>query len=124
MNKLIRPVPQVVYTAAQIYRELHLMDSPALVVRHGELEGTMQDSHIADIEHVLANPSFANSKWRYQRTTHEWIPIFTYVPEEGKPVTEFLDLEECTEYDDTKCWWVTPVGFPAKRWTPSDSGNY
>lgn len=109
------PVRYQSYTLEEIFKELHLRDSPSLSFWHKDIRGCIQHSHITE-EEFLSVPGIKESRWIYIRETHEWIPIFNFDVKVDQPdVTTFTDLEP---YEDTfnlnnsKCWWATPKGFP------------
>jgi hypothetical protein len=109
----IRPVRNQVYTAADIYNTLYLMDSPCLMVKHGDLTGPVQESHVT-IDGLLGVPGFADSLWKFQRTTSESIPVFIYAGH--TPATEIVDIVEYKpKYHADKALWITPKGFPRER---------
>ncbi|QYW04595.1 hypothetical protein pEaSNUABM14_00270 [Erwinia phage pEa_SNUABM_14] len=79
--------PGSVYTLREMLTELSLRDTPNLgftpvSVRYPETkeirQQTVQDSHLTE-EEMLALPGWAETKWRYIRETHEWIPVFVAV---------------------------------------------
>ena len=85
---------------------LDLDDSPFLMV---QIEGSwypVQDSHVT-IEEMLSVPGLADTKWAYQFTTSEWIPVFHCEPS-FKPET-FFDIQRMEAEDS---YWITPKGFP------------
>ncbi len=110
----MRPVRNVVYTAAEVYA-LELDDSPSLGFRWRDRQACVQTSHVTDVQ-LLSVPGFADTRWRYLRTTHEWIPVFECV------YTELLlpCLDISLEFDSLfKRYevWATPKGFPREWYT-------
>lgn len=105
-----------IYTLREICEMLKLDDSPSLNFVCRGVDGVIQTSHVTE-EQLLTVPGFAETKWRYVRTTIEWIPIFRYVDE--KSIDQFVDLEEWRreewEKDRPKYWWATPKGFPRQQ---------
>jgi hypothetical protein len=106
------------YTAEEIFKVLHLRDSPSLSFRHNGIRGCIQESHVT-VDEILSVPGFKESKWIYIRETYEWIPIFKFNEKaEQPPVTTFVDIEP---YDDIyqleggAFWWATPKGFPRQQ---------
>lgn len=97
---------------------LDLPDSPCLEFRFKGIVGWVQNSHITQ-EDFLSNENFNSTKWRYQYTTREWIPVFIYV--DDRPINQFLDLElmdrekNYTPDEDPDTWWATPKGFPREQ---------
>jgi hypothetical protein len=104
------PIPYNIYTLEQVTK-LDLKDSPALIVHN---RSAVQDSHVTE-EELLSVPGIKQTKWKYIRTTHEWIPIFTYASEE--PWQTYFDSEpyqsSFKKYEDDL--WITPKGFPRKQ---------
>lgn len=101
-----------VYTTEEIINKLALADSPSLNFRHNGRRGCVQDSHLTK-EQLLSVPGMGERRWKYERTTYEWIPVFNYVDE--RPITDVVDLEPYFDFDgtdDRKSWWATPKGFP------------
>lgn len=103
-----------VYTTAQI-DELDLDDSPALIIVHEGRKGAIQDAHISISLGKI--PGLADLKWRYSRTTNEWIPIFHLVDGQEEAMLAVLDLvpyknpsEFAYARDDG--WWITPKAYP------------
>lgn len=107
----INPVPGQMYTAMQMYTELKLRDSPYLRVR---LPGVreyvpVQTSHLTTMQ-LLTIPGFAESLWKYQYETKEWIPLFLL---ESVEAAKLFDYEKhWDETYETEIFWVTPKGFP------------
>lgn len=104
------PVPYNIYTLEEI-TTLNLKDSPALIVHN---RNGVQDSHITE-EELLSVPGIKQTKWKYIRTTHEWIPIFTYASEE--PWETYFDSEPYrSDFKQSENdLWITPKGFPRKQ---------
>jgi hypothetical protein len=102
-----------VYTAHQVLKDLELLDTPFFCFEHEGGRGVVQTSHLRD-EELLMVPGFADSWWRYQYTTNEWIPIFEFVLGLEK-ITDLVDLVRIPEEDEKDFgdrWWATPKGFP------------
>ena len=105
-----------IYTLENIFK-LTLPDTPFLRIiidpTLGEFEqdnlASVQDSHITR-EQLLSIPGIASTSWRYDKTTSEDIPLFTYIARQ--PWSEFFKAEP---YPDTNQWWVTPRAFPRKH---------
>jgi hypothetical protein len=109
----VRRYPQIGqnYTLEQIVRELRLRDCPALMVQLNAKMSCVQDSHLSEQE-LLSVPGFAQTKWRYVRETHEWIPVFHWA-DATDPLT-FFDVEPSND-DPDRYDWVTPKGFPREQ---------
>lgn len=85
-----------VYTLTQIYNELYLRDTPCLRVNTHQGVTSLQDQW-STVDEVLSDPVVAASKWRYNRETIEWIPVFDSV----EPDVLDLTVELATEEGDT-----------------------
>lgn len=86
---LIIPKAGEVYTLKQINTEMYLRDSPHLEFTLNDARFPIQDSHL-ETSMSEAVPDMADSKWKYIRETHEWIPIFIYVGE--RPIEEMVEF--------------------------------
>ena len=119
----MKPCIGLVYTLHQILKDLVLLDSPSLLF---DLAGpndeqmvlsqhVVQDSHVLP-DDLLTIPGFADTKWQYERTTSEWIPLFHYV--DTAPITDFVDMEPEIDFDLTEknVWWATPKGYPREQY--------
>ncbi|HRP36230.1 MAG TPA: hypothetical protein PLS50_00290 [Candidatus Dojkabacteria bacterium] len=106
------PKVNEIYTLDQICNVLELDDIPCLEFKFGRY-GNVQMSHVTN-EQILSIPLFSETKWKYIRTTFEWIPIFKYSEENKYPISRFLDLE--INIDQPSTWWATPKGFPRKQY--------
>lgn len=116
------PVSRHIYTLDQIVNELNLKDSPHLCftapnVNGVKVESVVQTSHML-LEDLLKVPGFGETKWRYIRTTSEWIPLFDYVGSE--PMSEFLDMEEYLDpylnFGDEPAIFSVPKGYPREQY--------
>jgi hypothetical protein len=106
------PLRGRVYALQDILTRLDLDDSPSLTFVYKGYETCIQDSHITNEQ--LLTTDLWKTHWRYERTTHEWIPIFRAV--DNDQVASLCDIEESRcPYSDAK-WWVTPKGFPRKQY--------
>lgn len=137
----MNPVRNFVYTARQILIELELRDSPSFQFwRHSpfqmlndgkdaerlalmmvlgfdpDVDCVLQHSHVTD-EQLLSVPGFADSRWRYIRTTDEWIPLFRLADHKRDDVSQWFDLEHYIgDYGQLdNAWSVTPKGFPREQ---------
>lgn len=120
-GRTIEPRPGTVYTTQQVLNELILADSPSLSVVWNGRTHPVQHSHLSaqDTESWLDNGA-ADRLWRYERTTHEWIPVFVYV--DNRHPGDILDAErwKYQEYEPQHkqhdgALWMTPRGFPRKQ---------
>lgn len=110
---MARPVMHAVYTAAELHK-LDLLDSPCLRFSYRNGLAVIQNCHLTE-EELLSVPSFADTRWRYIRTTHEWIPVFHAVDDDA--VIACMDIErDRSPYSDDGSWWVTPKGFPREQY--------
>jgi len=116
------PVSRNVYTLNQIVNELDLKDSPSLSfiapnINGVKVESVVQTSHML-LEDLLKVPGFGETKWRYIRTTSEWIPLFDHVGSE--PMSEFLDMEEYIDpylnFGDEPAIFSVPKGYPREQY--------
>jgi hypothetical protein len=90
MSKREQPIGGQVYTLEQILKQLDLDDSPFLRFQHEGAICVIQDGPLPDDE-LLAVDGLAQTKWRYQYTTHELCPLFMYVGD--TPITELVVIE-------------------------------
>jgi hypothetical protein len=123
MHKYYTPIRGDIYTLSQVETELKLRDEAFLRFSHPGVDGgepgitVIQTSHCT-VDQLLAVPGFAESQWRYERETEEWIPLFRYVGE--RPITDFVDMEPAIDplrdADMPQEWWVTPKGLPREQY--------
>jgi hypothetical protein len=85
------PVTGAIYTLLEM-TELSLPDEPFLRFRHQGEIAVIQEGGTISTEELLAIPEIANSKWRYQYTTHEYIPLFMYAGESD--ILELVTVED------------------------------
>lgn len=107
------PVQNEIYTAKQILEELNLKDSPFFRFRFNGQTQVIQTSHCGDGA-LLEVPGFAETRWQYEYTTSEWIPLFMF---EDDDITSFVDMEQSTDphVDSNRTLFVTPKGFPSEQ---------
>lgn len=96
---------------------LDLDDDPYLGFTHEGKRGVVQTTHV-DNSDLLEAPGFANTKWRYIRTTSEWIPVFESVDVES--LLKCVDIEPSTDIHSDPHWWVTPKGYPREQYVWED----
>lgn len=108
------PVRGAEYTAREVLG-LELRDCPFFrFCVNGRIE-VIQTSHLTEAE-LLSVPGFADTRWRYQRETREWIPLFMAVNDDA--VAACVDMEpDRSPYNDQPALWVTPKGFPRKQYS-------
>jgi hypothetical protein len=102
-----------VYTARNIETVLTLRDTPFYRFDFQSRLCVLQTSHVGPSD-LLSIPGFAETRWRFEGETREWIPLFRYVS--PAPITDFVDIEHDIEADDE--YWATPKGFPREQPTP------
>lgn len=108
-NKQNLPKRGVVYTLAEITK-LFLRDSPCLQLRREDYTAmVIQNSSVDEREVVEKLPGAADTKWRFIRETHEWIPVFVYSDENERPYTDFVIIERDNDRENE--WWVCWKGF-------------
>lgn len=130
----MKPVQGRVYTFAEVCK-LDLLDSPSMCMfidldhpTHGEIrvDTCIQTSHLTEEEHLQV-PGMAESKWRYIRTTSEWIPIFNFAGTNPESLVDIqLDTDFDREYDPHKVrLWCTPKGHKRVQYyeTVRDNGD-
>jgi len=98
------PVRLQIYSLREILYSLSLPDSPFLLI--DAQRNCIQHSHITD-EDLPRVAGIADTRWRYECTTHELIPIFRYV--DDRSITDFCDVQVV---HDGNGKWVTPKGYP------------
>lgn len=97
--------------------QLTLDDDANLSFVHEGLNAVIQSTHITDAE-LLSVPGFSQTRWRYIRTTSEWIPIFHAV--DSEEVLKCVDVEPSACKFTTPHWWATPKGFPREQYVYED----
>jgi hypothetical protein len=109
----VYPRRGVVYTLRQILEDLDLDDGPSLGFNSEFGHAVIQNSHVTDAQ-LLSVPGLADTRWRYVRTTHEWIPVFEATDDAAvcACVDVSKDYDELMQCDDI---WVTPKGFPREN---------
>lgn len=110
-----RPKQGAIYTAKQILQVLDLLDTPFFRFRYNNEIQVIQSTHCGEGA-LLEVPGFAESRWRYERTTDEWIPLFML--DEDQDITEWVDMEPNTSpfVDNNRVMFVTPKGFPEEQY--------
>lgn len=113
------PVQGRVYTFAEVSK-LDLLDSPSLCLwlsfehptrGNVDVDTCIQTAGVPD-DGMLLVPGMSESKWRYIRTTSEWIPIFRFV---GENPANLVDVQLDSDFDspysnDNISLWLTPKG--------------
>lgn len=111
------PVRGQKYTLAEIVNDLQLDDMPSLIVKLDE-DAVLQDSHFL-LSELLLEEGWAELKYQYVKTTHEWIPIFWLVPEDKEKFLSLCDVNTTiyTDWDQAEDgYWITPKAFPRKQY--------
>lgn len=117
-SKIIKHYPLPVKGKSYSLEEIFLLDIrdiPCLRFEYRGVRGCIQNSHLTQ-EQLFSVPGMKESRWIYERETHEWIPIFrfdTYVNQ--SPITDLVDIErelDLYELNSESAWWATPKGFP------------
>jgi hypothetical protein len=112
------PYPKInaVHTASQIC-SFDLLDSPFFRFCVDGAIQVIQTCHLTD-EELLSVPGFAGTRWRYERTTEEWIPLFRAV--DDTEILACVDIEpDVSPFSRSGELWVTPKGFPRKQYSCS-----
>jgi hypothetical protein len=103
------PKYNTVYTFKEIML-LELSDAPFLLFIYNNKECVIQSSHITD-ESLMNIPGMSESKWCYEKTTHECIPLFWYDDIDIETIVDItLSKNSIEEY------WVTPKGYPREQY--------
>lgn len=110
-----RPKQAAIYTAKQILEELDLMDTPFFRFHYNNEIQVIQSTHCGDAA-LLEVPGFAESRWRYEYTTDEWIPLFML--DKDQDITAWVDMEPDNNpyVDNNRIMYVTPKGFPDQQY--------
>jgi len=109
------PVRGGLYTLNEILFHINLLDSPCLLVRIHEGSFPIQDSHM-QFDELKEHPEILDTKWEYQYTTSEWIPVFYYLPtdeNEPNPILDLISVENDINSPTEK--WVTWKAFPCTQ---------
>lgn len=104
MERNKRPIAGQIFSYAQL-AELDLMDSPCLGIHVQHSYLNVQHAHDLDIGKV--GEIMAATKWRYVRTTDEWIPVFECVTPDELNVA--VDIVLATRYQRVEAF-MTPKG--------------
>jgi hypothetical protein len=108
------PVQHAIYTLRQIEENLKLLDSPHLMINCG-VDGfhPIQTSHFI-MSDLFSMPEWAESKWEYQYTTNEWIPVFYAV--NSMSLYELLSIAQSqSEFANDGDMWIVPLLFPREE---------
>lgn len=103
------PTPGATYSYREICETLMLRDTPCLSFFDEDGRQVIQDSHMTE-EEMLEVPGFAESKWVYERETHEWIPIFRYAKDNTGSIMEIIDKVDKTNCQEHECVYFLPKG--------------
>jgi hypothetical protein len=108
------PIQRAIYTLRQIEENLKLLDSPCLIINCG-IKGfhPIQTSHYS-LADLFTMPEWADSKWEYQYTTKEWIPVFYAV--DSMSLYNLLSIAPSkAEYANDGDMWIVPLLFPREE---------
>ena len=106
------PISGRVYTSTEIETALSLDDMPFYRFLYNGKICVIQTGHVTSAQ-LLSVTGFAASRWSYERTTREWIPLFWFVGTEDE-ILALVDVEHeisCTGEAMAE-WSVTPKGYP------------
>lgn len=108
------PVKHAIYTLKEIEENLKLLDSPHLMIYiPGKGLNPIQTSHFI-MSDLFVLPEWAESKWEYQYTTNEWIPIFYAV--HSMKLYELLSIAPSqSEFANEGDMWIVPLLFPREE---------
>lgn len=117
----VNPKSGRTYTLREITERLDLRDAPCLQFTldgNEAVRNNVQDSHMTTKELLsVLDGAFADTEWRYEYETFEWVPVFTYI--DRRPITDFVDMEPYTDPFEVKHYpgtlWVVPKGFPRSQ---------
>jgi hypothetical protein len=101
------PIQNTIYTFSDI-ASLDLPDSPSLLFIYKNKECIIHRSHVTDQE-LINIPGMKNSRWCYEKTTHEDIPIFWY-SDDTIDIQTIIDIKK-NNYGN---YSATPKGFIKK----------
>ena len=99
--RIPRPVRQQVYRLYDVLNNLFLTDSPFLMVFYKEEWTPIQMDHVMDTE-AVGLAGFAETEWKYSRTTDESIPLFYAV--NTTDVLKYMNIETT----ESNGWLITP----------------
>jgi hypothetical protein len=108
------PTTEKTYTARQIETFLTLRDTPFYRFLFQGRLCVIQTSHISAAD-LLSVPGFADTLWRFQGETREWIPLFLFA--DPAPITDFVEIE--LDLNDEGEYWVTPKAFHRQQPVPT-----
>ena len=112
------PVKGQTYTTDEVYNKLALADSPFLTVVWDGTRRPVQTGHMSRVDIAKWIETCASkARWRYLRTTHEWIPLFDLSDWIDNPTTicEIMKQPDPFLLDDAESRLVVhPKGFPIK----------
>ena len=119
----IHPVRNAVYTFREICECLDLRDSPFLRFYHNDTLQVVQMSHVCEAT-VLAIPGWAESRWKFQRETDEWIPLF--ITENVEAVLPLVDMEPYIDpfAERAGIMWVVPKGTEREQYYSLNEDGY
>lgn len=114
-NKIAFPTRGQIYTLEEI-NKLPLRDSPCLRIFHNNRWEYVQNSSTDLGALCEKNPIIRDSRWVFERETHEWIPVFNFARDNEWPVELVVTMEP------TK--WVDIYGQPEPQQYVRFIGDY
>lgn len=114
-NKIAFPTRGQTYTLEEI-NKLPLRDMPCLRIFHNNRWEYVQNS-CTDIGHLCeTNSIIRDSRWVFERETHEWIPVFNFAKDNDFGIDQIVTMEP------TK--WVDVYGQPEAQQYVRFIGDY
>lgn len=112
------PRPGQIFTLGQI-EKLPLDDIPALDIEINGNKECVQTSHVNEEKMFRNCPELKDSLWRFEETTDEWIPVFTYIgPKED--LSKLFDwepyIDPYRDKNEKPSLWITPKGSPRQQY--------
>lgn len=114
-NKIAFPTRGQTYTLEEI-NKLPLRDSPCLRIFHNNRWEYVQNASTDLGALCEKNPIIRDSRWVFERETHEWIPVFNFARDNEWPVELVVTMEP------TK--WVDIYGQPEPQQYVRFIGDY
>lgn len=112
-----KPMVGITYLIEEILH-FNLSDQPCLMVWLDEYDEwyPVQISHITN-EELIKVDGWSKMRWKYSRTTHEWIPVFHLTSTCNR---DLLDLVEVAHHPDEEHPTVSPKGHPFPLYPSGD----
>jgi hypothetical protein len=106
--QMIFPEYNQVYTLEEIINVLSIPDMPSLNFEYNNNNYSIDIAQIST-ENLLNIPGMKESKWKFHKTTHEWIPIFYYA-DDHIDINNIVDFNKYIDYNKTFTI-VNPKGY-------------